>query len=72
MKKSSVVEGYGNSVKLLEAFDRFSDGIQQLFDMPKSTITLLHKFLIQGNGQLIQPAKVTIVNPECSQQIRVQ
>ena len=36
----------------LEAYDRFSAGIQAMVDMPDRKVNLLHRFLNQGKGQL--------------------
>jgi hypothetical protein len=44
-------------VKFLEAFDSFSAGVQQIVDMPKATVMLLYKFLLQGNGKLSKRAR---------------
>ena len=44
-------------VKFLEAFDRFVADVQHIVDMPKTTVTLLHKFLTQGHGTLSKRAR---------------
>jgi len=41
-------------VKYLERFDLMSRFIQEKFDMPDSMITLLVKFLEQGQGKISQ------------------
>ncbi|VXC84167.1 Fic family protein [Sphingomonas sp. 8AM] len=44
-------------VHFLQAFDRFSEGIQQIVDMPTTHVELLHKFLDQNDGRLSQRAR---------------
>ncbi|MGH7572672.1 MAG: Fic family protein [Gemmatimonadota bacterium] len=44
-------------VAYLEAYERFSAGVQQLVDMPEPTVNLLHRFLEQGEGRLSQRAR---------------
>jgi hypothetical protein len=39
-------------VEYLEAYDRFVRGVQEIVDMPASTLDLLHRFLRQGGGRL--------------------
>lgn len=39
-------------VAYLEAFDRFAEHVQRIVDMPDRTLTLLARFLAQGNGSL--------------------
>jgi Fic family protein len=46
-----------DEVAFLEAFERFSDRLQQIVDMPASRIELLRKFLEQGSGSLSQRAR---------------
>lgn len=41
----------------LEAYDRFSAGIQTMVDMPDRKVNLLHRFLNQGKGQLSKRAR---------------
>ena len=41
----------------LEAYDRFSAGIQTMVDMPDRKVSLLHRFLNQGKGQLSKSAR---------------
>jgi hypothetical protein len=43
-------------VAFLEAFERFSEGVQQIVDMPASSLELLRKFLAQNDGRLSQRA----------------
>jgi Fic family protein len=42
----------------LEAYDRFSAGIQAMVDMPDRKVNLLHRFLNQGKGQLSKRARM--------------
>lgn len=44
-------------VSYLEAYDRFVHGVQQMVDMPASTVDLLHRFLRQNGGRLSQRAR---------------
>ena len=39
-------------VAFLEAYDRFNEGIQGIFDMPSRSVELLRKLLDQGGGRL--------------------
>jgi len=41
----------------LEAYDRFTEAVQQIVDMPDRTIDLLHRFLRQGRGRLSNRAR---------------
>ncbi|WP_226895848.1 Fic family protein [Polymorphobacter sp. PAMC 29334] len=41
-------------IRFLEAFDRFSDRIQQIVDMPAAQVELLRGFLAQNDGLLSQ------------------
>lgn len=43
--------------RFLEAFDRFSYGVQQMIEMPDRTIELLRSFLAQGHGKLSARAR---------------
>jgi Fic family protein len=44
-------------VSYLEAYDRFVRGVQEMVDMPASTVDLLHRFLRQNSGRLSQRAR---------------
>ena len=46
-----------NEVRFLEAFDRFSDEVQRIVDMPARTIELLRALLAQGSGKLSRRAR---------------
>lgn len=55
--EETVEKDLPEEVKYLEAFDRFVDGVQQVVDMPKRSVDLLHKFMRQGNGTLSKRAR---------------
>jgi hypothetical protein len=44
-------------VRFLQAFDIFSEGVQEIVDMPTAQTELLHKFLDQNDGRLSQRAR---------------
>ncbi len=44
-------------VRFLEAYDRFSAGVQQVVDMPARRVDLLRGFLAQNGGRLSQRAR---------------
>ncbi|QWK81464.1 Fic family protein [Ochrobactrum sp. BTU1] len=44
-------------VHFLQAFDTFSESVQQILDMPTAQVELLHKFLDQNDGRLSQRAR---------------
>jgi len=44
-------------VAYLEAYDRFTAGVQEVVDMPARTVDLLHRFLRQNNGRLSKRAR---------------
>jgi hypothetical protein len=44
-------------VAYLEAYDRFTNELQEIVDMPERKVSLLHKFLGQGNGHLSKRAR---------------
>lgn len=46
-----------NEVRFLEAFDRFSAGVQEIIDMPHRQIELLRSFLEQAGGHLSKRAR---------------
>ena len=43
-------------VAYLEAYDRFTKGLQEIVDMPERKVNLLHGFLQQGKGRLSKGA----------------
>lgn len=45
-------------VAYLESYERFSESVQQIVDMPQRTVDLLHRFLRQGKGRLSQRARI--------------
>lgn len=55
--EQTVEQDLPNEVKFLEAFDRFAAEVQNITDMPTVTVSLLHKFLVQGHGALSKRAK---------------
>jgi Fic family protein len=44
-------------VAYLEAYDRFVRSVQEIVDMPASTVDLLHRFLCQNAGRLSNRAR---------------
>jgi len=44
-------------VSYLQAYDRFSEGVQTILDMPNEKIDMLHHFLHQGQGHLSKRAR---------------
>ena len=40
-----------------EHFARFSERVQNVLDMPESSVDLLHRFLRNGNGRLSKRAR---------------
>jgi hypothetical protein len=44
-------------VAYLEAYDQFTNGLEEIVDMPERKVGLLHKFLRQGNGHLSKRAR---------------
>lgn len=44
-------------VRFLEAFDTFSEAVQQVVDLPAAQVELLRKFLAQNDGTLSQRAR---------------
>ncbi|HEX9965611.1 MAG TPA: Fic family protein [Allosphingosinicella sp.] len=55
--EQTIEQDLPSEVAFLEAFERFSDGVQQIVDMPATRIELLRKFLEQGRGRLSQRAR---------------
>jgi hypothetical protein len=55
--EQTVNQDLPDEIAYLQAYDRFSQGIQDILDMPNQTIDLLHRFLKQGNGHLSERAK---------------
>jgi hypothetical protein len=44
-------------IHFLEAFDAFSERVQQIVDMPTDTVELLRAFLAQNGGRLSKRAR---------------
>ncbi len=55
--RETVEQDLVEEVAFLEAFDAFSDAVQQIIDMPRDTVHLLHNFLHQNGGQLSARAR---------------
>ena len=55
--EQTIEEDLPAEVAFLEAFDRFSLGVQEIVDMPSDRIELLQKFLEQNDGYLSQRAR---------------
>jgi hypothetical protein len=55
--EQTVNQDLPDEIAYLQGYDRFSQGIQDILDMPNQTIDLLHRFLKQGNGHLSERAK---------------
>ena len=55
--EQTVEEDLPAEVAFLEAFDRFSQGVQEIVDMPADQVELLQKFLQQNGGRLSQRAR---------------
>ncbi len=47
-----------DEVNFLQAYDRFSQGVQAILDMPNQTIDLIFSFLKQGNGHFSKRARM--------------
>lgn len=56
-------------VAYLEAFERFSVGVQQIVDMPDRTVDLLHRFLRQNGGVLSQRARTKEFAPLTEEEV---
>ncbi len=56
--EETVEQDLPSEVAYLEAYERFAGGVQQIVDMPNSTIDLLHRFLRQGGGRLSKGARM--------------
>lgn len=56
--EQTVKHNLPQEVRFLQAFDVFSEGIQQIVDMPTAQVELLRKFLDQNNGRLSQRARM--------------
>ena len=56
--KETVEEDLPTEVKYLEAYGRFSAGVQNVVAVPARTVDLLHRFLRQNEGRLSKRARV--------------
>jgi len=55
--EETVLRDLPGEVSYLEAYDRFSTEVQEVVDLPASTIDLLVRFLEQGEGRLSERAR---------------
>jgi len=55
--EQTVNQDLPDEIAYLQAYDRFSQGVQDILNMPNRTIDLLHRFLTQGEGHLSERAK---------------
>ncbi len=55
--EQTIVYDLPEEVGYLEAYDRFSQGVQDILDMPNQKIDLIHHFLRQGQGHLSTRAR---------------
>jgi Fic family protein len=55
--EQTIEQDLPQEVAYLEAYDRFSKGLQDIADMPERKVDLLHKFLRQQNGRLSKRAR---------------
>lgn len=55
--EQTIEEDLPGEVAFLEAFDRFSSGVQEIVDIPSDRVELLQKFLEQNDGYLSQRAR---------------
>ena len=55
--ETTVEHDLPEEVAYLEGYDRFARGVQEIVDMPASTLDLLHRFLHQNGGRLSKRAR---------------
>ncbi|MCZ6480775.1 MAG: Fic family protein [candidate division NC10 bacterium] len=55
--EQTIVYDLPEEIGYLEAYDRFSQGVQDILDMPNQKIDLIHHFLRQGQGHLSTRAR---------------
>jgi Fic family protein len=70
--EQTIEEDLPAEVAFLEAFDRFSAGVQAIIDMPAESVELLQKFLKQNDGHLSRRArerKFAALTPQEAEQI---
>lgn len=56
-------------VAYLEAYDRFTSGVQQIVDMPERTVDQLHRFLRQNEGRLSKRARTKEFKPLSDEEV---
>ncbi|WP_429599697.1 hypothetical protein [Sphingomonas zeicaulis] len=56
--EQTIVEDLPRKVRFLEAFDQFSDAVQEIVDMPAAHIELLQKVLEQNPGRFSLRARI--------------
>lgn len=55
--EQTVEQNLPNEVRYLEAYDRFSERVQDVVEMPDRTVALLRSFLAQNAGRLSARAR---------------
>ena len=55
--EQTIAQDLPQEVWFLQAFDQFSQDVQQIVDMPMGEVELLRKFLDQSNGRLSERAR---------------
>jgi Fic family protein len=55
--EQTIEQDLPQEVRFLQAFDTFSEAVQQIVDMPMAQVELLQKFLEQNQGRLSQRAR---------------
>ena len=55
--EQTVNQDLPDEIAYLQVYDRFSQGVQEIIDMPNQKLDLLHRFLKQGRGHLSERAK---------------
>lgn len=55
--QETITKDLPSEVAYLDAYRRFTDGIRRRFEMPESTVDLLHRFLGQNQGKLSKRAR---------------
>jgi len=56
--EQTIIEDLPQEVAHLEAYDRFTNGVQNIVDMPENKMNLLSRFLQQGKGHLSKRARM--------------
>ena len=60
-----------DEVAYLEAYDRFSQQVLKIVDMPNSTVDLLHRFLAQNTGKLSKRARTKEFAPLTEEEVEI-